>query len=258
MTEMQGGKFWIGCSIMSLACGGAYESPIHEVQLSAYAMDLYETTNEQFAGFLSAHGNDCGEQECLVDDGPHVRVLFDGQTWKTQAGFDQHPVLDVTWFGADAYCKSVGKRLCTEAEWESGCKGHEPISYPWGNSGPVTCDLAVLDIGGDGCGTGETFPVGSKPAGVSPVGAHDLIGNAAEWVFDWYFASYYEFGIDIDPVCELDASGQRVLRGGSFMTPIPEGAGFIHCFNRRSAKPDEGESPYIPAAFGVRCCKSME
>ena len=111
-------------------------------------------------------------------------------------GFDpdvlaDYPVVNVTNDMARTYCSWTGKRLCTEAAWEKAARGTEGRRYPWGNE-PASCDRAVMHDGGDGCGTGTSYPVGSKPLGASPYGALDMAGNVSEWVKDFYSPSYYQ------------------------------------------------------------------
>ena len=89
----------------------------------------------------------------------------------------------------------------TEAEWEKAARGTDGRKYPWGNQ-KVSCRYAVFDDGGDmGCGRDSTWPVGSKPAGKSPYGALDMVGNVWEWTDSWWDESERK---------------SRVIRGGSW------------------------------------------
>ncbi|MBL8157221.1 MAG: formylglycine-generating enzyme family protein, partial [Anaerolineae bacterium] len=103
---------------------------------------------------------------------------------------DDHPRVCVTWFEAEAYARWRGGALPTEAQWEYAARGPESRVYPGGNTWePERAN--VLDS------TGLT-PVGSYPDGVSWVGAHDMAGNAMEWVQDWLANGYSERAV-VDP-----------------------------------------------------------
>ena len=101
--------------------------------------------------------------------------------WRA-AGRERHPINSVTWVQAAAYCQSVGKRLPTEWEWEWGARGRDQArSFPWGEQ-PPTCARASMETdGAEGCGTGRTSAVGSRPQGDSRDGLHDMAGNVWEW-----------------------------------------------------------------------------
>ncbi len=103
------------------------------------------------------------------------------------------PVTDVTWDQADNYCKWVGGRLPTEAEWEKTARGEESKIQPWGDD-TSTCDL--LNFGE--CG-GFLSNVLDYPDGISDYLALDMAGNAYEWVNDWYQKDYYASIAGVQP-----------------------------------------------------------
>ena len=102
---------------------------------------------------------------------------------------DRDPAVGVGWEAAAAYCTWVGLRLPTEAEWEFAARGPQSWDYPWGRE----LEDDRLNVSND-----APVPVDSLPAGASPVGAHHMSGNVAEWVFDTY--ARYPAGPQVDPV----------------------------------------------------------
>ena len=206
------GSFQMGCDP---AHNGGYPCysdalPLHTVTLDAYTIDKYEVTNAQCAGFLNAMGNQVeGGVTWLDADDPDVRIHHNG-AWQTDTGYADHPVVEVTWYGARAYCQWAGKRLPTEAEWEKAARGAaDTRAYPWGDGAP-SCSLG----NGNSC-VGATTAVGSYPAGASPYGALDMAGNVWEWVNDWYSSSYYSSSPASNPPGP-ESGTYKVLRGGSF------------------------------------------
>lgn len=206
------------------------EMPQHSPVLSAYWIDQTEVTNAMFALFLQESGNQSeGGALWLTENDPDSRLSqADGQ-WQVEGGFENHPVVEVTWYGASAYCQWAGRELPTEAQWEKAARGTTGFLYPWGNL--FGADLANADNTGDTCTDGAcdsftgTAPVGSFPNGASPFGALDMAGNVWELTADYYGADYYNTVPPQNPQ-GVQEGENRVLKGGSFSSPerVPRGA----------------------------------
>ncbi len=221
------GNFQMGCEPEDSECY-TFESPRHEVWLSAYYIDTYEVTNTTYAEFLTWHGNDCEGYECVDADSIYLRLSESGGVWSADAGYEDHPLVEVTRYGATAYCEVQGKRLPTEAEWEKVAKGAaEHYIYPWGD--------AWIANAANYYDSGDLFDDGTTPVGYydgsdhggayqttdgrSPYGAHDMAGNVYEWVSDWYLSDYYdEYSPDAWPNDPQgpDTGTLRVIRGGGW------------------------------------------
>ncbi len=239
-----GGKFIMGCDPEREGSCEEDNKPVHEVEISPFHIDKFEVTVERYM--------------MCVDDGAcyasHYRTNND--SYRCNIGDNErknHPVNCVTWEGADAFCKWSGGRLPTEAEWEKAARGTEGSIYPWGDSPSASCDNAVIESTSAGCGSGGTFPVGSKPEGKSPYGLHDVAGNVAEYVSDWYDKDFYskEEAVQKDTQGPEKPSieGYRVIRGGSFL------------YGERRTRAAYRSSTVMDDAsinFGFRCVKDIK
>ena len=178
--------------------GDNIDNPRHPVHLDAFFMDKYEVTTARYARFLKEAGR----------NPPYL--------WNqvSPARDAERPVIGVTWDDAEAYCRWAGKRLPTEAEWEKASRGPDGRPYPWGNAAP-TSRHANFNKCCEWQGYGMLTPVGSLEAGRSPYGIHDLAGNVAEWVADWYDKTYYKFELDRNPKGPAEGE-EKVVRGGSW------------------------------------------
>ena len=147
----------------------ADESPEHKITVDSFYIDRFEVTNREFYIF---------SQSTDHRPPPH----WDGA--KYPKGTDDLPVTNVTFFDAAAFAGWAGKRLPTEAEWEHAARGPENWLYPWGNK----FDFNEANISrSNRKNKGRRLqPVGSYPSGASPYGVEDMIGNAWEWVWDYY------------------------------------------------------------------------
>lgn len=123
------------------------EKPQHEVYLDAFWIDQTEVTNAQYVLFLNElgeHAGACDGHDCIetLDDvNGYSHTLRQGAAYVVEDGYADHPVINVSWYGANAYCAWAGRQLPTEAQWEKAAGGVDGRIYPWGNETP-TCDLA--------------------------------------------------------------------------------------------------------------------
>jgi formylglycine-generating enzyme required for sulfatase activity len=214
------------------------EIPKHRVFLEAFYIDTYEVTNARFQRFVQATGYQTqAEREGggKIRTGAKTWAQVPDATWRSPrgqgssiAGLEAHPVVQVSWHDAKAYCTWAGKRLPTEAEWEKAARGPDGRLCPWGNELDGTranfcdrnCPFAWKDTVVDD-GYRSTAPVGRYEAGKSPYGTYDMAGNVWEWVADWYEARYYQRSPARNPQGPTSGT-QVVLRGGSWLYTAPD------------------------------------
>jgi len=184
------------------------EKPRHTVYLDAFWIDQTEVTNAMFVDFLNEEGNqEEGGVTWLAEENWALIEQVNG-TFQPKSGFTDHPVVALSWDGANAYCTWAERRLPTEAEWEKAAGGTDGRKYPWGNDAP-TCEQAQFS----GC-EGNTVAVGTKPAGASPYGALDMAGNVWEWISDSWDSNYYASSPGENPAGP-STNRTEVLRSGS-------------------------------------------
>jgi formylglycine-generating enzyme required for sulfatase activity len=146
----------------------ADESPEHRPYSKSFYIDKYEVTNREYYIFTQANDH-------------RTPRHWGGPRYPDDRG--DYPVTNVTFYDAAAYAEWKGKRLPTEQEWEKAARGELGSLYPWGNK--FVADAA--NISHSSKAKGSLQPVGSFPQGASPYGAEDMIGNAWEWVWDYYY-----------------------------------------------------------------------
>ncbi len=254
LLNVDGGAFQMGTTSEEIAaavelcvnqqdgnCQIAYgddSMPQHSVTISPFQIERTEVDYGQYLIFLTALGpdaykNGCDNHPCIAttaeDPNSNIRA-YAGTYTLVSSVLENYPVADVTWYGADAYCRALGRRLPTEAEWEHAARGFDGRIYPWGN---VWDNQAKTSI--PKSATVGPVAVGSFPAGASPYGALDMAGNVAEWVSDWYDPAFYSnpAATALDPTGPIVGT-EKVVRGGSWdAKPF-----FSRSVHRQSATPD--------------------
>lgn len=235
------------------------EQPQHNVVLDAFWIDKTEVTNSQFCKFLNNMGNQTTNGIKWFEPGAGHRGVTYGYIqeidgiFTPKVGYENHPVIEVSWYGANAYCKWIGGRLPTEAEWEYAAKGTSNNVYPWGNkfNGKiVNYRDSTFDFDNFGKdtrfsdGNSKWAPVGSYPDGASWCVALDLGGNVHEWVDDWYADDYYSNSLEENPQGP-DNGELKIGKGGSWYDP----SWHVRCSYRKILTPSSTRMHWI----GFRC-----
>ena len=204
---IQAGAFWMGRD------GGApEESPVHRVYVRDVWIERHKVTNAEFAAFLNARGVTSvdGERRYDADDADaRIHLVPSAEQhagWVPDRGYERHPAVEVSWFGARDFCAWRGRRLPTEAEWEKAARGHDRRRYPWGDA-PPTPTRAVY-----GRPYNATEPTDARPAGGSPYDVHDLLGNLREWTATTLKPYPYRHDDGREP---FGGAGSVVVRGAS-------------------------------------------
>ncbi len=244
MMQVPAGAFWMGRD-----GGPADEAPRHRVYVRMFWIDRSKATNAELAAFLEAEGltSPTGETRFDADD-PDARVHRAADAggvahWRADPGWERHPAVDVSWFGARDFCAWRERRLPTEAEWEKAARGTDARRYPWGDAAPTPA-RAVF-----GRAYGATEPVDTRPDGASPYGVEDLLGNLREWTST--VLAPYPYNRD-DGREGFTGQGRVVVRGAGHDDPVDElSVTRRRAYDRRGA----GAGHHV---VGFRCATSED
>jgi formylglycine-generating enzyme required for sulfatase activity len=257
-AQIPAGEFYYG-QHEDVETTGAYEIMITDVTTAQYA-DFLNTAladgyvkvdGEQIVGFYPGDEFRGVKHEEKIEAGdwifvplndPSQRIKFDGTTFTVQAGYENHPMTNVTWFGAWGYCEYYDYRLPTEMEWEKAARGDDNRPFPWGdeilreNANFYSSRDPFEDMSSFGS---RTSPVGFYNGGkygdyqtlesASPYGLYDMAGNVWQWTGDVYEGMHYRF-----------------MRGGSKDTYDMD----LRIWVRNNATPT-----YFSSGVGFRCAR---
>jgi serine/threonine protein kinase len=282
MVRIQGGALEVGrrvdeiereCRDIGSGCDLEQmkrEIPRVRVAVAPFFLDRDEVTNDEFAQLLNDYrgtlvvtddeeyhrprfvrrNTGAGETDVLYDlndeNGGSIDYV-DHREYRVRAGKGRLPAAQMSWYGANLYCESHGKRLPTENEWEAAARGTGDRRFPWGSAPPRCGDVVVPNDGevpmtGDCPRGNQVSPriVGSASQDASPDGIRDLAGNVSEWT-----ASTYVEG-NRAPGPGLPHDAPRVLRGGSWAESL------------RARTSGRGKLPpsVMGANIGFRCASS--
>jgi formylglycine-generating enzyme required for sulfatase activity len=214
------------------------EGHAHEVTVSAFDLDRTEVPVRRYARCVIAGA-------CSPPGYPSGDARFDRPDL---------PITHVRWEDAEGYCRWIGGRLPTEAEWELAARGRKGLTFPWGEL--YNPHLANHGMWADDPSDGRDgfvglAPIGSFPDGATATGLLDMAGNAAEWVADWYDRDDdgygYGRGAQVNPKGPPYSAYGHVVRGGSYR----EAAHWLRTSARRAW-------PLASREVGFRCAYAVE
>lgn len=233
MAVIPGGHYYRGS-----AEGARDEMPRHPVHLSSFALDVNPVTNEQFVRFLQAMGGEKDHNNNDIIRLRDSRVKRSNGKLIIESGYAKHPVVGVTWYGAVAYAKWIGKRLPTEAEWEAAASCGKEVLFPTGKEIERTQANYF---------SSDTTAVQSYPA--NPYGLFDMAGNVYEWCQDWYAYNYYDSSsVEPDNPQGPPQGVYRVVRGGCWKSLKED----LRCSHRHRNNPGA-----VNGTYGFRCAAAV-
>lgn len=210
MIPIVGGTFRMGSDK-----GDDDEKPEHEVTLNDFSLSRYEITNTDYCKFLNdvkcSPDGKVGGVELIDMDDEDCQIMFNGAQFISVDGKAKYPVIEVSWFGADAYCKWAGGVLPTEAQWEYAARGGQKSKgFVFSGGNDVNQVGWHRDNSKDQSHEFSTQPIGKKQP--NELGLYDMSGNVWEWCSDWYSA-YTKAKLD-NPK-GANSGRYKSLRGGS-------------------------------------------
>lgn len=235
MVVVKGGQFQRGSHD-----GNRDEMPGHAIYLPSFAIDIHPVTNEQFVRFLLAMGGEKDGNNQDIIRLRESRLRRSGGNLSIESGYSKHPVVGVTWYGAVAYAKWVGKRLPLESEWEVASRaGISGAVYPTGEE---------IEKSQANFFSSDTTAVMSYAP--NRYGIYDMAGNVYEWCQDWYGYNYYEVSAQEPDNPKGPLQGvYRVLRGGCWKSLKED----LRCSHRNRNNPGT-----VNRTYGFRCVTDVE
>lgn len=213
------------------------------VRLPSYFMALHPTTNAQYCRFL----NETKPTETSLDEwillDSNCFIRKNGKRYETYGGKDNHPVVQISWYGAQAYCLWANLRLPTELEWEKGARGIDGREFPWGNKMDWDKCRNAKNRGNE-----TTCGIWEYAQGCSPWGLYQMAGNVWEWCKDYYERDAYHRYQSGDLSTPVSEDG-RIVRGGSWDYGIEDS---FRCARRGDADP-----ALCYDRRGFRCAKTF-
>ncbi|MBP6211224.1 MAG: SUMF1/EgtB/PvdO family nonheme iron enzyme [Anaerolineales bacterium] len=257
-AQVPAGEFHLG-QHEDMAFTEAYEIMVTDVTAAQYADFLTTALTEgyvkidgenilgyypgdEFRGVKHEERINAGDWLLIPLNDPSQRILFDGTTFSVQAGYENHPMTMVSWFGAWGYCGFYDARLPTEIEWEKAARGTDERPFPWGEE--IARENANFYSSRDPFEDMSSFGSRTSPVGfyngknydgyqtrdsASPYGLYDMAGNVWQWTGDVYEGMHYRF-----------------LRGGSKDTYDMD----LRIWVRNNATPT-----YFSPGVGFRCVR---
>ena len=266
------------------------ELPTRRITLSPFYLDTTEVTNAQFSAWLNQQPGLRVDNDRLIKDGP--QLLADvypaygysglryepadapaddpgsdpradaaapapaSDRFSARLGLENKPVVQVSWFAAERYCRARQARLPTEAEWEFAARGPHGYRFPWGDNEP-SCEGVVFGrLRGEACANAGAGPmdVGRATQDRSPFGIHDLGGNVSEWVLDVLQAPY--------PACRPRCRDPINLSPGDAETPaalhvVRGGNWFLSAESCRGAGRSRLPGDQLKGNIGFRCARPL-
>jgi len=243
--------------------GPSGEYPAFQYASRSFLMDRTPVTVAQFAAFVRDTGYRTDAERYgyggILDEKQGAWVAVNGANWRRPVGQrgpvarGNHPVTQVSWFDANAFCNAYGMRLPSEFEWERAARmGQTPDGHVFKSGDPISLShryllnawegtFPLVNSAADGYRT--TSPVGAF--GTAPSGLTDMAGNVWEWTSSWYLPYV---AAEREPV---DGQGERVSRGGSFLCSAQYCQGY-RASARNHATPDTSLEN-----IGFRCVEDL-
>ncbi len=257
--QIPAGEFYFG-QHNDIQTTDAYEIMVTDVTTAQYAAFLNQTLadgyvkvdGDQIIGYYPGDKFHGVKHEEKIAEGDWMfiplndlsqRIQFDGEKFSPQAGYENHPMTMVTWFGAWGYCGYFDERLPTEQEWEKAARGTDTRPFPWGeeikreNANFYSSRDPFEDMNSFGSRTspvgfynGKTYNGYVTLDSASPYGLYDMAGNVWQWTGDVYEGMHYRF-----------------MRGGSKDTYAMD----LRIWTRNNAPPT-----YLSPGVGFRCARN--